>query len=226
MDKSLRTWRLTPNKDSDLWTQSSFRGEVWVRAHDAIEARKLTAQRFRVRQRSSDRRSRMESPWYVRELTRCESEQSPQFDFIEIPGVVFPMPDGMAVSNVVSDATLESTVTDQESETDAVHPNKSARLERVSHDVVALDVRQAIVALLVAKEIDAPGRWLDVYAATATGDKPIYVIIPAPKLRRVIGESIASLIDRTLDEKETSWILHSEDIQKLLGGDGEKLRAA
>jgi len=226
MEKSLRTWRLTPNKDSDLWNQSSFRGEVWVRAYDAIQARKLTAQRFRVCPRGSDRRSRMESPWYVRELTRCEVDQSPRFDFIEIPGVVCPVSDGMSVSNVVSNATAESTVTNQESATDGAHPNKAAHLQRVSHDVVASDVRQAIVALLVAKEIDAPGRWLDVYAATATGDKPIYVIIPAPKLRRTIAESVASLIDRKIDEQQTSWILHSEDIPKLLGGVGKKLQAA
>jgi hypothetical protein len=44
MDKSLRTWLLTPAKDSELWSQSTYRGEVWVRAHDAVEARKLTAQ--------------------------------------------------------------------------------------------------------------------------------------------------------------------------------------
>ena len=67
MDKTLRTWRLTPSKDSDLWSQSTYRGEVWVRAHDAIEARKLCAQRFRVR--PDRRRARMESPWYVRQLS-------------------------------------------------------------------------------------------------------------------------------------------------------------
>jgi hypothetical protein len=37
-------------------------------------------------------------------------------------------------------------------------------------------------------------------------------------LRGVIAESVTSLIDRTLDEQQTSWILHSEDIQKLLAG--------
>jgi hypothetical protein len=168
----------------------------------------------------------MESPWYVRELTRCEVDQGPQFDFIEIPGVVCPVPDGMAVSNVGSNATAETTATNQESATAAAHPNKSAHLKRVSYDVVASDVRQAIVALLVAKEIDAPGRWLDLYTTTATGDKPVYVIIPAPKLRRAIAESVASLIDRKIDEQQTSWIVHNEDIHKLLGGGGEKLHAA
>jgi hypothetical protein len=75
-------------------------------------------------------------------------------------------------------------------------------------------------------QIDVPGRWLNAYAATGTVDNAIYVIIPAPKLRRVIAESVASLIDRKIDEQQTSWILHSEDIQKLLAGGGEKLQAA
>src|SRR5690348_15329381 len=95
MEKRLRTWQLTPSKDSELWSQSSYRGEVWVRAHDAIEARKLTAQRFRVR--PDRRRARMESPWYLRELTRCQVDENPRFDAIEIPCVVCPVPDGKAV---------------------------------------------------------------------------------------------------------------------------------
>jgi len=143
-----------------------------------------------------------------------------------MPCVVCPVPDASMVSDVVSNVRAERAVIAQEPATDTAHPNTAAQLQRASHDAVASDVRQMIVALLAAKEIDAPGRWLDVYPATATGDKPIYVIIPAPKLRRAIAESVASLIDRKIDEQQTSWILHSEDIQKLLGGGGEKLQAA
>ena len=103
MDKSLRTWRLTPTKDSDLWSQSSYRGEVWVRAYESVEARKLAAERFRVRPRGNDRRgARMESPWYVRELTRCEADENPRFDSIEIPCVVSPAADGKTVSEAIN----------------------------------------------------------------------------------------------------------------------------
>jgi hypothetical protein len=50
MKKALVTWRLTPTGEaSDLWALSTHRNEVWVRAHDALEARRLTTQRFRVR---------------------------------------------------------------------------------------------------------------------------------------------------------------------------------
>ena len=101
MDKTLRTWRLSPSKDSELWSQSSYRGEVWVRAHDAIEARKLCAQRFRVR--PDRRRARMESPWYVREL----SDEGVQFDCVQIPCVVSPAPDGKCLPEATR-ATAEN----------------------------------------------------------------------------------------------------------------------
>jgi hypothetical protein len=91
---------------------------------------------------------------------------------------------------------------------------------------VSLDVRQAIVALLVAREIDVSGRWLDVYASRAADNNVIYVLCPAFKLRSVIAESLAPLINRKLDEQETSWILHGEDIERLLEGSGAKQQAA
>ena len=130
------------------------------------------------------------------------------------------------VSDVASNATAERAVIAQEPALDAAHPNTPAHLRRASHDVLASDVRQRIVALLLAKEIDAPRRWLDVYAAKAADNAPIYVIIPAPKLKRVIAEELAPLIDRMLDDQETSWILYSEDVEKLLGSGDAKLRAA
>jgi hypothetical protein len=225
MHRSLRTWRLTPSTDSDLWSQSSYRGEVWVRAYDSVEARKLAAQRFRVRPRSSDqRRARMESPWYVRELTRCEVENNPRFDYIEMPCVVCPAADGATVSEAIS-ATAESQVIAQE-RTDAVDKGTFAHVERISHDAVASDLRRAIVALLVARKIDTPGRWLDVYAAAAANDTPAYSILPAPKLKRVIAEELATVLDRALDEQETSWTLYDEDINKLLGSGEQPVRAA
>jgi hypothetical protein len=223
MEQYLRTWRLTPSKDSDLWSQSSYRGEVWVRAYDALEARKLTAQRFRVR--SDRRRERMEGPWYARELTRCELDESPQFDWVQTPRVVSPAPDGKRFPETTGPTAEKVVVTP---ELPAQNGRKGTRLhsQLKSHDLVALDIRQAIVTLLVAKEIDVAGRWLDVYAASAADNEPIYIIIPAPRLKGVIAESIASLLDRKLDAQETNWILRSDDIEKLLGGGGGKLQAA
>jgi hypothetical protein len=224
MDKFLRTWRLTPSKDSDLWSQSSYRGEVWVRAYESVEARKLVAQRFRVRPRINDRRgARMESPWYVRELTRCEADENPRFDSIEIPCVVSPAADGKTVPEAIN-AIAGRRVIAQE-QTDAADKGMLVHLEGASHDGVALDIRQAIVTLLIAREIDAPGRWLDVYAARAADNEPAYVIMPAPKLKRVIAEELAPLIARALD-LETTWILYEEDIEKLLRSGDAKVRAA
>ena len=40
MQRGLFTWRLIPtDKDSDLLALSTYSGEVWVRARDAVEAR-------------------------------------------------------------------------------------------------------------------------------------------------------------------------------------------
>src|SRR5262245_11252846 len=211
MDKSLRTWRLTPSKDSDLWSQSSYRGEVWVRAHDAIEARKLAAQRFRVR--LDRRRARMESPWYVRELTRCDVEESSQFESIQMACVVSPAPDGKCL------AGSARTTEDKPVVAPKVAAGRKVDLpdsQAAPHELVALDIRQAIVALLVAKEVDVPGRWLDVYATKAVDNELVYVVIPAPKLKAVISESLASLIDRKPDDQESKWLLSSADVEKLL----------
>ena len=181
MDKSLRTWRLIPSKDSDLWTQSTYRGEVWVRAHDAIEARKLTAHRFRVR--PDRRRARMESPWYVRELTRCEVDESPQFDCVQIPCVVSPTPDGTCLPQATR-GTVEKVAPEVVRESG--RKAELADSQPAPHEVVALDIRQAIVALLVAREIDLRGRWLDVYATRALDEEVVYVVIPAARLKPVI----------------------------------------
>src|SRR5690349_3671440 len=141
MDKSLRTWRLTPTKDSELWSQSTYRGEVWVRAHDAVAARKLTAQRFRVR--PDRRQARMESPW-----------------------VVSPAQEGASFSEPTR-AAAEKLKVAPEVVPEREHQADSPELETAPHELIAVDIRQAIVALLVAREIDLRGHWLDVYATTA-----------------------------------------------------------
>src|SRR5690242_18032771 len=161
MDKSLRTWRLTPTKDSELWSQSTYRGEVWVRAHDAVAARKLTAQRFRVR--PDRRQARMESPWYLRELTRCEVDEGPRFDCVQIPCVVSPAQEGASFSEPTR-AAAEKLKVAPEVVPEREHQADSPELETAPHELIAVDIRQAIVALLVAREIDLRGHWLDVYA--------------------------------------------------------------
>jgi hypothetical protein len=99
-------------------------------------------------------------------------------------------------------------------------------LQPAPHELIALDIRQAIVALLVAKEIDLRGRWLDVYATRAVDEDVVYVVIPAARLKSVISECLAPLIDRKLADQETKWILSSADVEKLLGSDYAKLQAA
>jgi len=223
MDKPLRTWRLTPNKDSALWSQSSYRGEVWVRAHDAVEARKLTAQRFRVR--PDRRRARMESPCYVRELSRCQADGSLQFDSVQIPCVVSPAPDGQCLPNLAR-TQKDHRVIATEVIADREHKADLPDSQTAPHDLVALDVRQAIVALLVAKEINVAGRWLDVYATRAVDNNAVYVVIAAAKLKTIISESLASLIERKLDDQEFKWTLSSAEVEKILGSDNRKIRAA
>ena len=202
MGKALLTWRLTPiGKDSDLWNFSSHNGEVWVRARDALEARTLAADRFRVRVRTKHGRSGMESPWYVRELARCELDQGARFEATQIACVVYPP---------VADAPIG------EARTETRTPNTSAHVQPTPSGVVASDVREAIVALLLAKRVDVPGRWLDVYVAASGDDGAAYVIIPARKLKGLIAQELSRLIGRTLSGEEASWIVQSEEIQNLL----------
>jgi hypothetical protein len=93
MQKALLTWRLTPTGEaSDLWALSTHRNEVWARASDALEARRLTAQGFRVRADASDGQTTEKSPWYARELARCEVDSDARFDSIEMAQVVYPTP--------------------------------------------------------------------------------------------------------------------------------------
>lgn len=91
MEPALLTWRLTPaEKSSELWSFSTYQGDIWVRAHDAFEARALAADRFRRRIGATDRPSALESPWYMRELVRCDIVQDDRFASIAIAGVVHP----------------------------------------------------------------------------------------------------------------------------------------
>jgi len=202
MEKPLLTWRLTPvGKHSDLWNFSSHSGEVWVRAHDAIEARTLAADRFRVRVPTQRGRSGFESPWYVRELTRCELDQDARFEATQTACVVYPA----AVDAAIGETRVQTSI-----------PDTPAEAEPKASDLVAADVREAIVALLLEKRVDVPGRWLDVYIAPDTDNGAAYVIIPARKLRRVLSEELSRLIGRTLSVEEKSWFVLSEEVENIL----------
>lgn len=199
MEKALLTWRLTPlGKDSDLWKFSSHSGEVWVRAHDALEARALAADRFRVRGRTKHGRSGMESPWYMRELARCERDQDARFEATQTPGVVYP---------AMADAPIGET------QAEPAVPNTSAHVQPASS---ASDVREAIVALLLATRVEVPGRWLDVYMAPGADNGVAYVIIPARRLKAAIAAELSGLIGRTLNVEEKSWLLMRDEIQCIL----------
>jgi len=95
-------------------------------------------------------------------------------------------------------------------------PDTPAEAEPKASDLVAADVREAIVALLLEKRVDVPGRWLDVYIAPDTDNGAAYVIIPARKLRRVLSEELSRLIGRTLSVEEKSWFVLSEEIENIL----------
>ena len=64
------------------------------------------------------------------------------------------------------------------------------------------------------------------YATRAVDEDVVYVVIPAARLKRVLSECLAPLIDRQLADQETKWILSSADVEKLLGSDYAKLQAA
>jgi hypothetical protein len=201
MEKALLTWRLTPiGKDSDLWNFSTHTDEVWVRAHDALEARALAANQFRVRGRAKHGRSGMESPWYVRELARCERDQDARFEATQMPGVVYP-------------AAAIAAIGETRAETPLPAPNTSPC---VAPPPSASDVREAIVALLLAKQVDVSGRWLDVYAAPGVDEGAAYVIIPTRKLKGVIAGELSRLLGRTLSVEEKSWLVMGDEIQRVL----------
>ncbi len=186
---------------------------MWVRAHDALEARSLTAERFRVCVRTDDGRSGMESPWYMRELARCEVDPDLRFDSIEMPCVLHPAPNRRPAANApFGEPRTEIRVLAPSADSDPASP-----------DVVALDIRQAIVALLLAKKTDMPGRWLDVYVAEGADDRASYIIIPARKLKGLIAEELSSLLGRTLNHEEASWVVYGEEIHYLLRGGDAKL---
>jgi len=167
----------------------------------------------------------MDSPWYVRELTVCELDEDSRFDSVQIPCVVSPAPNEKCSSDSAR-TTKEKPVVAPEVARETGRKTDLPRLQAAPHELVALDIRQAIVALLVAQDIDVPGRWLDVYATRAADNDIFYVVSPAAKLKGVIAHNLAPVIERKLDEQETSWILHGEDIERLLGGSHAKLQVA
>jgi hypothetical protein len=155
----------------------------------------------------------MESPWYMRELASCEVDPDPRFDSIEIPCVLHSAPNRRPAANApFGEPQTEIRVLDPLADSAPVSP-----------DVVAFDIRQAIVSFLVAKKTDMPGRWLDVYVAESADDRASYIIIPARKLRGLIAEELSPLLGRTLNREEASWLVYEEEIHDLLRGGDAKL---
>jgi len=209
MKMTLQTWRLSPTGlTTDLWSLSSYNGEVLVRAHDELEARSLVAGRFRVRRRFSRAHSDMKSPWYIRELVRCEKVEGSELDAAKLGSMAFPPAKAVIAQEV------------RRSE----EPTESLLIETSQWDLPALgyvlasDVRQAIVGLLLAKQLNTTGRWLDVSVAATGDDGTVYVIIPAQKLRGVIAEELSAVLGRPFSAQENNWTVHSSELIRLMRG--------
>ena len=98
---------------------------------------------------SDRRRARMESPWYVRQLSGCELDEGAQFDCVQIPCVVSPAPDGKCLPEATR-ATAQNRKVAPEVVRESGRKRHVLDSQPAPHEVVALDIRQAIVALLVA----------------------------------------------------------------------------
>ena len=110
MQSVLLTWRLTPaGKESELWSSSTYQGEIWVRAHDAIEARNLAANRFSVDASAKSFHGQNVSPWCARELVHCEIVQNSRFDSVDIACVVHPAHHHAPVDDLPSAGEQAST---------------------------------------------------------------------------------------------------------------------
>jgi hypothetical protein len=86
-----------------------------------------------------------------------------------------------------------------------------------------LDIREAVVALLLAKNIDTSGRWLDVYPTENGDDTGAYVIVPARKLRALIAAELTALLGREFNDQQTSWTVDREEIEVLVRLGGARL---
>ena len=209
MKTTLQTWRLSPTGiTTDLWSLSSYNGEVLVRAHNELEARSLVASRFRVRLRFGRAHSDMKSPWYVRELVRCEKVEGSEIDAAKLGSMAFPP----------TTAAIEQEVRRPEEPTESLVIETSQLDLPALGYVLASDVRQAIVGLLLAKQLNTTGRWLDVSVAATGDDGTVYVIIPAPKLRGVIAEELSAVLGRPFSAQENKWTVHSNEVVHLMRG--------
>jgi hypothetical protein len=84
--EKLFTWKLTPEpgRGSDRWRHSGYRGTVFVRAPDPIQARQLAARRF-----SGDVHAKS-SPWTVRSLVHCMRVDDQIYERIDTISIVYP----------------------------------------------------------------------------------------------------------------------------------------
>ena len=91
MEPALLTWKLTPTRaPSSKWTFSTYNGDVFVRAFDALQARDLAAWRFRKNCRAVSRLLRARSPWYSAALVESQCVEHEAFAAIDSADVVYP----------------------------------------------------------------------------------------------------------------------------------------
>src|SRR5215217_6475950 len=84
--QKLFTWKLTPERGrfSGKWAHSSYRGTVFVRAQDALQARQLAAQRFSAGGELKD------SPWVSRGLVIGVRVDEAAYERIDTVSIIYP----------------------------------------------------------------------------------------------------------------------------------------
>jgi hypothetical protein len=84
--EKLFSWKLSPERGrtSERWRASTYRGMVFVRAYDAVQARELAAERFALPGK------RQNSPWLVRSLVCCTRSDDATYDRVDTVSIVYP----------------------------------------------------------------------------------------------------------------------------------------
>ena len=188
-----------------LWSLSSYHGTVLVRAYDELQARSLIADRLRVRVSAIGNGSRA-SPWYLRELVSCEKVEEGRLNAARVGHMEFAPAKHAAQPGSPRPEKPAQRATTQE----------SSDAQPDMRPILPSDVRQAIVALLVAQEVTIQGRWLDVStAASETGDIS-YVILPTSNLKSAIAKQLTMILDRPFTDGANSWQISRDEARSLV----------
>jgi len=91
----LFTWKLLPEpgRGAQVWQNVSYRGVVIVRAYDAVQARRLAAEKLSAAARAPENGTRTvaPNPWRKRSLVRVERLPGDDtYQRITVPSVVYP----------------------------------------------------------------------------------------------------------------------------------------